>query len=137
MKNNKVTSKYEDEVRELTNIVRSLPISFADTLLAHMDRVDCTVESLAEKSLVSEKTIQRMRNARSSKSRLETVVSICIGLQLDIILSLDLIEKSFIKLNMQDARHVFLFKILDSKDKKSIYEWNEILEENNQKTLKK
>ena len=36
------------EVRQITNVLRNLPATFSGTLIAHMDRLDYTVEFLEE-----------------------------------------------------------------------------------------
>jgi hypothetical protein len=86
--------KIGNSAKQLATIMRRLPATFADTLVSHMERLGCTEESLAEKSLIHAKTIQRLRNDLRYKSKLETVIAICIGLQLHPILSTDLVDKA-------------------------------------------
>lgn len=127
--------KIGSEAKQIANIVRSLPASFADTLVAHMDRLNCTEESLAEKSSIAPKTIQRMRNDIRYKSKLETVVAVCIGLQLHPILSMDLVCKSGYSFKLFDEVHIIYQVLLNTKYQSQIYECNEILRSNNFKPL--
>ena len=127
--------KIGSEAKQIANIVRRLPATFADTLVAHMDRLDCTEEALAEKALVAPKTIQRMRNDIKYKCKLETVVAICIGLQLHPILSMDLVCKAGHAFKQYDEEHIIYQMLLNAKYQSSIYECNEILQLNNCKLL--
>jgi hypothetical protein len=129
--------KIGNSAKQLASIMRWLPTTFADTLVSHMDRLACTEESLAEKSLIHAKTIQRMRNDLRYKSKLETVIAICIGLQLHPILSTDLVGKAGFALKPFDEEHIIYQMLLTSYYQNSIYECNEILRANNCKALGK
>lgn len=129
--------KIGNSAKQLATIMRRLPATFADTLVSHMERLGCTEESLAEKSLTHAKTIQRLRNDLRYKSKLETVIAICIGLQLHPILSMDLVGKAGFVLKTFDEEHIIYQMLLTSYYQNSIYECNEILRANNCKALGK
>lgn len=126
--------RINQEARQTTNILRSLPVTFSGTLMAHMDRLDYTVEFLEGKSLINNKTIQRMRNDDRKQHKLPTVVAICIGLQLNPVLSADLIKKAGHTFRI-DEEHIIYQMLLNSYYQNSIYECNEILMANNCKPL--
>ena len=126
----------EDATR-IANIARKLPTTFADTLIAHMERLKCSVEVLADRALIAAKTIQRMRNDIKYQSKIETVVAVCIGLQLHPILSVDLLTKAGFVLKSYEPEHIIYHLLLNTKYKSSIYECNEILRTNKCKPLSK
>jgi len=124
------------EAKQTKNILRNLPATFPDTLVAHMDRLGITVETLAERSQVNTKTIQRMRNDEKYQPKLKTVVAVCIGLQLNPVLSYDLVNKSGNKF-MVTEEHIIYRTLLNTYYQNSIYECNEVLLANNCKPLTK
>ena len=129
--------KIGSEAKQIASIARTLPPTFADTLVAHMKRQKCTVEKLAEHSQVGTKTIQRMRNELDYSTSLGNVVAICIGLQLHPILSMDLVGKAGFTFKQYDEEHVIYQLLLNTKHQSSIYECNEILRANNCNTIGK
>lgn len=122
------------EVKTTRDILCALPPTFPGTLLHHMKRLSITVDVLAEKSLVSTKTIQRMRSNAKNDANLPTVVAVCIGLQLNPILSADMVRKSG-NVFIIDEEHIIYQILLNSHYQNSIYECNEILRANNCKPL--
>ena len=116
--------------------MRGLPATFSDTLIAHMDRLEITVEKLEEKSLVNARTIQRMRNDERYQPKLGTIVAVCIGLQLSPVLSADMIRKSG-NIFRATEEHIIYQMLLNSHYQNSIYECNEILQANNCRPLTK
>ncbi|MGE5417505.1 MAG: hypothetical protein ACM3UZ_12280 [Acidobacteriota bacterium] len=129
-------AKINDEAKQTTNIMRSLPATLSGTFVAHMDRLKITVEELEEKSLINTKTIQRIRNDERYQPKLTTVVALCIGLQLSPILSNDMITKAGMSFRVTEE-HIIYQMLLHSYYRNSIYECNEILMANNFKPLSK
>jgi len=81
--------------KEILEVIKQLPGSFGGTLAELIKWCGTTNEKLGEASLLSARTIQRLRNADDEyESSLETVIALCIGLQLPPILSSNLMEKS-------------------------------------------
>ena len=122
------------EAKTTKDIMCELPPTFPGTLLHHMKRLGVTVEVLAERSQLSAKTIQRMRGNVKNDAKLPTVVAICIGLQLNPILSLDMVRKSG-NVFIIDEEHLIYQLLLTTYYQNSIYECNEILKANNCKPL--
>ena len=78
-----------------------------------------------------------MKNEIGYSPKLNTVVAVCVGLQLPPDLSMDLVNKSRHSLMAFDEEHVIYRLILNAKYRSSIYECNEILRANNCKPLSK
>lgn len=55
---------------------------FGYTLKQLMKWSSVSVQILAERSLISTKTIQRMRNHKDYQASIETIIALCIGMQL-------------------------------------------------------
>ncbi|WDC83301.1 helix-turn-helix transcriptional regulator [Caloramator sp. mosi_1] len=115
-------------------IKKQLPNDFSGTLVAHMKRKKCSVEKLAELSLVGEKTIQRMRNDENYQVSLENIIAICIGLQLEEEFSYDLIKKAGYSFR-ETEQHIIYELLIRNCYMHSIHYCNEILMENNMKPL--
>ena len=56
--------------------------TFSSILIEHMNRNKITVETLAEQTGLSVKTIQRMRTEPEARPKLESVIAVCLGLSL-------------------------------------------------------
>ncbi len=91
--------RLRDEGARITNILRSLPMSFAGTLDAHMKRLQkedgkkMTNLELALRTGFSDRYIQDLRKEEKNIS-FGAVCAICIGLHLHPVFSVDLIHKS-------------------------------------------
>lgn len=107
------------------DIVRGLPVEFSATLAAHMKSAGVTTKILSDTSLVSERTIQRMRQNERYTVSLCTVIAICIGLKLPPLLSFDLLRKGGYSFK-RTLEHVGYSGILASHYQCSIYECNEL-----------
>ena len=83
-----------EEARGTTQILCALPPIFSDTLVAHMKRRAITIEELEARTGISARKISDLRNDENARPVLRTVVTLCIGLQLEPELSDDLIRKS-------------------------------------------
>ena len=115
------------EVKAAVKIMEQLPATFHQSLIALMKWRGVTNEQLAEKSLLSPKTIQRMRTNPDYKCDIRTLVAVCIGLQLPSYVSTDLIEKAGIKIKI-GVENMTYAHILSTYSKSTIFEANEYLE---------
>lgn len=104
--------RFQTAKNEILAIAKKLPIGFPGTLDKLIEWRGVTEESLAEASALTTKTIQRLRNYDPDKEvSLETVIQLCIGLQLHPILSgymLRAAGKSFMTTNLHIAYQVLL-----------------------------
>ncbi len=119
-----------ETVADIVKIRNSLPAEFSKTLKAHMKRKGCTVEKLAELSLIGPKTIQRMRNEEDYPVEMHHVVALCVGMQLHPIFSRDLLKKAGKSFKGTEL-HITYELIIDSLYPESIHYCNEILNDNN------
>lgn len=75
------------------------PHNFGEALVHFMEKKNVTVEELAERTGLSPKTIQRMRNSSGGNYKLEAVIAVCIALHLEPYHSDMMIELAGYKLN--------------------------------------
>ena len=78
---------------------RRLPGSFAESLVQLMKEQKISVETLADRSLAGEKTIQRLRNDEEYPTTKQTVLALCVGLMLSPTDAEDLFSKTDFKPN--------------------------------------
>lgn len=71
---------YIRQNREILGKIRA--DDFGYTLKQLMKWSGVNVQVLAERSLISTKTIQRMRNKEDYQASIETIIALCIGMQL-------------------------------------------------------
>lgn len=121
----KMVSAYN---KELAGVLQNLPGSFSGSIKGLMEWKGITVEALAEASLVSAKTIQRLRNDEGYETTLETVIALCIGLQLPPAASTDLLEKSGFSLKNTELHLMYRF-LLTSYYTHALYDCNQLLTE--------
>lgn len=87
-----------------------------------------TVETLAEKSLLSTKTIQRMRNEDDYQTSLGTVVALCVGMQLPPMISRKFIEICGFTIRYTSEEQAMYDFIITGYYTYPIHECNELLE---------
>lgn len=118
---------YMEEAIRLTEILPSLPVCFASTLVAHMQRLGFTLEMLEERTTISSRTLSRIRNEEDYPITIKQLVALCIGLQLEPELSDDLIRKAGFTFR-STQEHIVYKVLLRSMYKSSIAVCNQILQ---------
>lgn len=89
------TPEFKTYVEQTAAIMDELPGKFGATLAYHMDRLHLTNEGLTDRCLINDDTIRKYRNgSNKSKPNIQTVVALCVGLQLPLPFSLDLVHKA-------------------------------------------
>ena len=116
-----------EEVKEAAKVLATLPPTFHESLVVLIKWRKMTNEDLAEKALLSSKTIQRLRATPDHNCDLDTAVAICFGLQLHPHISDNLIEKAGHKLKVGE-KGVTYAHLLATRYKGTIHEVNEYLE---------
>jgi hypothetical protein len=111
---------------ETGEIIRKLPATFGGALIMLMEWRGITVDQLSEKSLVSPKTIQRMRTNIHHKFELRTVIAVCIGLNLPCYISTALVERAGLAFKPTDE-HVAYQHLLTEYCNRTIHDCNEAL----------
>ena len=97
------------------------------SLKSLMKWVNISEKKLSDKSEVSEKTIQRIRTGQSTSPSLETMVALCIGLELPYKISLLFIEKAGLKLICNTEEKMLYNFFLKDGCNFDIYECDELL----------
>lgn len=112
--------------KELASVLQTLPRIFTTALISLMEWKNKSVEALASDSGVSDRTIRRMRNEESYETTVESIIAICVGLQLPPEVSYALIDISTCSLNNSEKHLTYRF-ILNSKYTHTIYDCNALL----------
>jgi len=129
------SADFKSSVTAITAVKKALPSEFGDTLSAHMKRLSMTNEAMADRCLINEDNIRKYRNGQK-KPKLQTVIALCVGLQLPPMLGFDLVDKAgfTLKSGLEQAAYNI---ILCTMTQNSIYECNEMLRAMNVRTLSK
>ena len=121
------TPKFKTYVEQTSAIMDELPGKFGATLAYHMDKLHLTNEALANQCLINEDTIRKYRNgSNKSKPNIQTVVALCVGLQLPLPFSLDLVHKAGYAFTGEPSDIAYL-TILSTMTGCSIYDCNALL----------
>ena len=114
------------EAKEAFQIAEKLPRAFGPALVSLMKWRKTTNEKLAETTLMSSKTIQRMRGKTDESHETGTVIAICVGLQLFPRLSRDMLSKAGIALKETERDYLYSL-IIDTLYKSTVEECNRLL----------
>lgn len=110
--------------------LRKYPGSFAETLVALQKERKLSNKQLADRSLVGEKTIQRLRNDEEYPTSVQTVLALCVGLKLPLPEAEMFLGKTDFKLNSLKGEGYIYQCVMGACAENSIYEINEMLKEN-------
>ena len=110
--------------------MRRYPGSFAETLVALQKERKLSNKQLADRSLVGEKTIQRLRNDEEYPTSVQTVLALCVGLKLPLPEAEMFLGKTDFKLNSMKGEGYIYQCVLGACAENSIYEINEMLKKN-------
>ena len=116
-----------DYTKEVAEVLQKMPGGFSGALTFLMTWKGKTVEALASDCCLAPKTIQRMRNDEAYETTIESIVAICVALQLPPMISHALISRAGCSLGMSE-KHVAYQFILTSFYTRQIYECNEMLQ---------
>lgn len=133
MREDKCIEKYDPasfarKAEKLTSLLNSLPPSYPETIKKLMTKKRITAEELANRSGLTIRTVFRYRQGEINRPSLPNVIAICIGLQLDPVLSFDLISKAGIRLTASKEDTVYSL-VLMTMSEMSITEVNRFLKE--------
>lgn len=115
------------EAKRISDILAEVPSSFCSTLDYHIKRRKYTNEKLEERTGISSRMLQDYRNKKDAKPTLQSVLALCIGLDLHPSFSYDLIAKA--GYNIMTASEEFLVYryLIDNHHMENIFMWNEKL----------
>jgi len=122
--------------KDVMSIIKEIhPGEFGYSLKALMKWSEVTVEQLAEKSLISTKTLQRMRNASDYQTTIGTVIALCVGMQLPPPISRKFLDTAGFTIRYSSEEQMIYEFIIDGYYMHSIHECNELLTSNGFKEL--
>lgn len=124
--------EYTDTLSEtvaIQKIAAGMPEKFSETMVYHMFNLGMTREALAERSLLSTRTIARMRNCAKKMPSVESIVAVSVGMNLFPELSDDLLKKADRQLDVTIPEQLCYKVMLRTMYRETIYQWNEMLEQ--------
>ena len=116
--------RFHEEYVEEYEFINKAQLNFAQTAWAHIERLHCDRSKFCKRTLLSEKTYDRLRDNEIRRPSFETVMLVCIGLGLGGICSEQLVELAGYKLN---AERLGYKKVLYSFHGHSVFECDEII----------
>ena len=115
------------EAKRVSDILADIPSSFCGTLDYHIKRRNYTNEKMEERSGISSRMIQEYRNKKDSKPTLQSVLALCIGLNLHPSFSYDMISKAGYNIMTASEENLIYRYLIDNHHMENIYMWNEKL----------
>ncbi len=112
---------------EIQELAISLPGSFSGTVSKLIEWSELTLAKVEERSLISERTLYRMRTDENYNVSLELILQLCIGLHLPPEISEILISRSSKRLGNMELHFLYRF-LLNCCYTSTIFECNDILE---------
>jgi hypothetical protein len=116
-----------DEAKRVQDIMCCLPSVFCGTLDEHIKRCSYTNEKMEERSGISARTIQDYRNKIDVKPTLQSVLALCIGLNLQPAFSYDLIAKAGHNIMIVSEANLIYRYLIDHHHMENIFMWNQKL----------
>lgn len=116
-----------EEAKRISDILAEVPSSFCGTLDYHIERRKYTNEKMEERSGISSRMIQDYRKKKDAKPTLQSVLALCIGLNLHPSFSYDLIAKAGYNIMIASEENLIYRYLIDNHHMENIYMWNEKL----------
>lgn len=113
-----------EEAKRVTDILSETPSSFNGTLDYHIKRRGYTNEKMEERTGISSRMIQDYRNKRDAKPTLQSVLALCIGLNLQPAFSYDLIAKAGYNIMIVSEEFLVYRYLIDNHHMENIFMWN-------------
>ena len=115
------------EAKRITEVQAHIPPLFCDALDYHIKRRGYTNEKVEERTGISSRTIQDYRNKRDANPTLQSVLALCIGLNLQPAFSYDLISKAGLNIMISNEEYLIYRYLIDNHHMENIFMWNEKL----------
>ena len=135
LKNATAMRRIAEYSKEYAEIGSTLPSSFCGTLDAHIKRRKFTNEEMEERTLISERTIREYRSNPGSKPILQSVLALCIGLNLHPQFAMDLLNKAGYNMSAFVGNNFIYCYLIYNHHNENIYLWKEKLEKANMDPL--
>lgn len=117
------------EAKRVSDILAEVPSSFCGTLDYHIKRRGYTNEKVEERTGISSRMIQDYRNKKDVKPTLQSVLALCIGLNLHPSFSYDLIAKAGYNIMIASEEFLIYRYLIDNHHMENIFMWNEKLQD--------
>ena len=112
----------------ISKLLLALPATFHETFTVLMDAMGITVGELSEATMISERSITRFRSEERVRYSADTIAVLCIGMHLDPIFSMELLDKAGITLK-KTPEDLILKAVLMGVYTQSVAEVRKYLEE--------
>lgn len=117
------------EAKRVSDILAEVPSSFCGTLDYHVKRRGYTNEKMEERTGISSRMIQNYRNKKDAKPTLQSVLALCIGLNLHPSFSYDLINKAGYNIMAANEEYLIYRYLIDNHHMENILMWNAKLQD--------
>lgn len=117
------------EAKRISDILAEIPSSFCGTLDYHVKRRGYTNEKMEERTGISSRMIQDYRNKKDVKPTLQSVLALCIGLNLHPSFSYDLINKAGYNIMAANEEYLIYRYLIEHHHMENIFMWNEKLQD--------
>lgn len=117
------------EAKRVSEILSEIPSPFSGTLNYHIKRRNYTNEKMEERTGISSRMIQDYRNKKDAKPTLQSVLALCIGLNLHPSFSYDLIVKAGYNIMSASEENLIYRYLIDNHHMENILMWNAKLRE--------
>ena len=113
----------------ISDILAEVPSSFCGTLDYHVKRRGYTNEKMEERTGISSRMIQDYRNKKDAKPTLQSVLALCIGLNLHPSFSYDLIAKAGYNIMIASEEFLIYRYLIEHHHMENIFMWNAKLQD--------
>lgn len=117
------------EAKRVSDILAEVPSSFCGTLDYHVKRRGYTNEKMEERTGISSRMIQDYRNKKDAKPTLQSVLALCIGLNLHPSFSYDLIAKAGYNIMIASEEFLIYRYLIEHHHMENIFMWNAKLQD--------
>jgi len=117
------------ESSRIADIFTEVPPTFWGALDYHINRRGYTNEKMEERTGISSRMIQDYRSKRDAKPTLQSVLALCIGLNLQPTFSYDLISKAGYNIKVPTEEYLIYQYLIDNHHMENIRMWNEKLQD--------
>lgn len=127
-------ASFAAQADKIASLLNTLPPSYPETIKKLMAKNKISVEELAYRSGLTERTVYRHRQGEKKRPPLPQVMALCIGMNLHPVFSFDLLSKAGIRLTSSKEDTVYTM-VLMTMSEKSITDVNKYLKAAGVETL--
>ncbi|MCM1508467.1 MAG: helix-turn-helix transcriptional regulator [Ruminococcus flavefaciens] len=113
--------------KEILEVIDDLPGSFRKTVDYHIKRKGLTAEELSTRSKISTQTISELRNRTDKNVKLETLMKLFVGLNLNYYYCIDLMHKAKLEFPQTQEGMMFEWLVKEQTDR-TLADWQNCLD---------